>query len=423
MRNNLLPLLAERCLNEPLLMSATKASVIVDVLGGRIGVGSIDGPEPDANAFSAKERRRGNNGASFAAADGVAIIRVHGSLVNRGAWVGASSGLTSYEGLAAQIDAAEADADIKAHLLDMNSHGGEAAGMLEFAAKVAATTKPIIAHVNAVAASAAYGIASAADEIVMGSSASLGSIGVLIVHLDHSGEMEQKGRAATIIHAGAKKVDGNPFGPLSDRVKADLQTRVDAIYGDFTALVEAGRGDNLTAEMARSTEAGMFTGQAAIEAGLADRIATFDEVLTELQSKARMGATTRKETFKMGDKTSAETAENPITAADLDAAKAKAHGEGAAEANARTKAILTCDEAKGREAQAQTMALETSLSADEAKALLAKSPKASTKVETNVDSIEDRADGLPELGATEPPKTGAKTPMTDMAKSMNKEAS
>jgi len=50
--------------------------------------------------------------------------------------------------------------------------------------------------------------------------------------------------------------------------------------------------------------------------------------------------------------------------------------EGAAAAQARITAILTCEEAKGREPQAQNLALKTSLSVDEAKSLLATLPVA-----------------------------------------------
>ena len=116
-------------------------------------------------------------------------------------------------------------------------------------------TKPVTAFVNDMAASAAYGIASAANEIVVSPTSIVGSIGVVMLHADRSGELAAQGVKPTLIFAGSHKVDGNPFEPLSDAVRADLQASVDAHYRQFLDTVAAGRGRKLTADMARATEA------------------------------------------------------------------------------------------------------------------------------------------------------------------------
>src|SRR5690606_24272723 len=104
--------------------------------------------------------------------------------------------------------------------LDISSPGGEAAGMSGVAELIRAVrqTKPVLAFVNDVAASAAYGIASATDEIVVSPTSILGSIGVVMIHADRSGELAAQGIRPTLIFAGSHKVDGNPFEPLSDAV-------------------------------------------------------------------------------------------------------------------------------------------------------------------------------------------------------------
>ena len=160
----------------------------------------------------------------------------------------------------------------------------------------------------------------------------------------------------------------------------------------------------------------MFTGADAVAAGLADRIGTFDEVLRSLQTNARTGATTLKE-ISMGDKTSAETAELTFSAADIEAAKAEGYKTGGADATARISSILTSDEAKERRAQAETIALTTDLTAEQAKALLAAAP-----VETKAapPTIEERAEGLPEFGGGTP-ESKTNTPLTDLAAASNKE--
>lgn len=280
--------LADRVLGRPLLLHPTKAELILHVLQGRL---PIDGQAlaplgPEANRFVGEPRGFVGRTPTYSFIDGAGVVSITGSLVNRGAWIGASSGLTSYEGIAAQLERAAADPQVKTVVLDIDSPGGEATGMFSLAAKVRAVAaeKPVIAVVNDMAASAAYGIASQASEIVVSETSLVGSIGVVLTHLDRSGELAAKGVKPTLIYAGRHKVDGNPYGPLSDAIRADLQKEVANFYDLFTALVGQGRGSRLSEADARATEARTFIGQDAIDRGLADRIGTFDAVLAELQS-------------------------------------------------------------------------------------------------------------------------------------------
>ncbi|OYX97070.1 MAG: hypothetical protein B7Y80_21130, partial [Hyphomicrobium sp. 32-62-53] len=204
------------------------------------------------------------------------------------------SGLVSYEGLDALLREAEADPEIRAVVLDIDSPGGEATGMFTVAEQVRrlGAQKPVTAFVNDMAASAAYGIASAAHEIVVSPTSIVGSIGVVLTHMDRSAEMAKKGVKATLIYAGAHKVDGHPFGPLSESVQADLQAEVMAFYDQFVGLVARGR-TGLTEAAIRGTEARTFIGQDAIARGLADRIASLDDVLISLSNQAQAAATQR----------------------------------------------------------------------------------------------------------------------------------
>jgi signal peptide peptidase SppA len=283
--------IAERALNRPLLLAPEKAQVILAVLAGRIGVGA-----PAASRFEGDPWQRDEGGAPVKAKpynvkDGVGIITITGSLVARGAWIGASSGLTSYEGIQHQVKTAMADNAVRAVILDLHSPGGEATGAFETAALVRelAARKKTVAVVNGMAASAAYAIASGAGEIVTTETGVCGSIGVLYIHADMSQKLAKEGVKPTLIIAGARKADGNPFAPLPDGVKADFQREVDAVQTIFVTVVAAGRGARLTADQARATEARTFMGEAAVKAGLADRLGTFESVLAEL---AKAGTTT-----------------------------------------------------------------------------------------------------------------------------------
>lgn len=282
--------IADRVLNRPLLLHPGKAEVILHVLEGRIPLGdaALSPLTPDASRFVG-ERRGGLSRID----GGVAIISVIGSLVNRGAWIGASSGMTSYEGLGAQLREAASDRKVKAILLDLDSPGGEATGMFGLAEQIRAITaqKPVTAVVNDMAASAAYGLASQASRIVVSPTSLVGSIGVVLAHLDRSGELAAKGIKPTLIYAGAHKVDGNPYGPLSDAVRADLQAQVAKFYDQFVGVVAQGRGDRLNEQNARATEARTFIGQEAVDRGLADEVASFEAVLASLQSESPTRAT------------------------------------------------------------------------------------------------------------------------------------
>jgi len=215
--------------------------------------------------------------------NGIAIITIVGELVNRGAWVGASSGLVSYEGIAHQVTTAVKDARVRSMVLDVDSPGGEAIGCYEVAEVIrkAAAVKPIVGHANGWAASAAYGLLSGCTWISSIPSGGTGSIGVVLVHLDFAAYLESEGVKPTLIFEGAHKVDGNPYEPLPESVRDRLQAEVRKHYNMFVATVAAGR-PGLDPAAIRATEARVYTGEEARAAGLVDRVGTFDDVLAEL---------------------------------------------------------------------------------------------------------------------------------------------
>jgi len=398
--------IADRFLNRPLLLHPTKAEVIWHVLHGRLPVdGALAGPLPaDANRFLGRNSREDGSYRMVRVQNGVGILPIVGSLVNRGAWIGTSSGLVSYEGIGAMLRDAEADPEIHSVLLDIDSPGGEATGMFSVAEQIRqlSAKKPVTAFVNDMAASAAYGLASAAGEIVVSPTSMVGSIGVVLTHLDRSTEMAQRGLKATLIYAGAHKVDGNPYGPLPAAVHADLQAEVSKIYDQFVGLVARGRHALSLADI-RATEARTFIGQDAIARGLADRMASLDEVLAALSAEAPVAVTPR--TTDMAMNTSSPPTAlpapdlEPHTAA-LDAARA----EGAALERARITRILRHEVATGREAQAIALALDTDIAAEAALKVLAATPIVTTRAAA---TIAERAAAEAELGASAHAPTAA----------------
>ena len=266
--------LASRLYGTPLLIARSKLDVILSVLGPRIGLPEIDTavrlPTPKAGTSVGQP--------------GIAIIPVHGTLVRRAIGLEAASGLTSYGEIAARLDTALADPQVSGILLDLDSPGGEAGGVFELAARIRAANdiKPVWAHANDSAYSAAYAIAAAASRLTLSQTAGVGSIGVIALHVDQSIKDAKDGIAFTAIYAGHHKNDFSPHAPLSPQAASTLQTEVDRLYGIFVSQVAQMRG--LDSYAVRATEAGLLFGDAAVTAGLADAVASLDQVLVEFSN-------------------------------------------------------------------------------------------------------------------------------------------
>lgn len=177
-------------------------------------------------------------------------------------------------------------------LLEIDSSGGEAGGVFDVAQRLrtlAQTSgKPLWAIADEAALSAAYAIAAAADRLWLTRTAEVGSIGVVAVHVDESVADAKAGMTYTFLHAGAHKVDGHPHAPLPAPVAADIQADIEQLHDQFIALVAGFR--RLPPEAIRDTEARVYRGEAALQAGLADQIGTRAEAITALHRQLAMSA-------------------------------------------------------------------------------------------------------------------------------------
>ena len=278
--------IADRVLNRPLMVHPDKLAIIASVLDGRIG---IDASGLTAAALpSTRTASKGDNPYFSRRGDGVAVIPIVGSLVNRTGGLDAVSGLCSYEHVRRSLNAAANDEDISTIALDIDSAGGEAVGAFEIAAHVRAVAKlkPVMASVTGLCCSAAYAIGSASSQITVSPSSLVGSIGVVMLHLDRSRRLDQEGIVPTLIHAGKHKVDGNPLQPLSDDVREDLQAEINYFYSMFVDTVAVGR-PRLTPEDIRATEARTYIGGIAVTVGLADAVGTLADVVSGLSGMDR----------------------------------------------------------------------------------------------------------------------------------------
>lgn len=211
----------------------------------------------------------------------VAIVPVMGTITERASIMSRFSGGVSAEHLTAGLRELAADKSIASVILDVDSPGGSVGGMTELAAEIRALrdTKPVIGVANGLAASAGFWILSQASEVVVTPSGNVGSIGVFTAHEDHSAELEREGVKFTLVHAGKFKVEGNPFGPLDDEARAQIQGRVDAFFDMFIKDIAAGR--KVTPRHVRSNfgEGRLLMAVDAKAAGMVDRIATMNDTI------------------------------------------------------------------------------------------------------------------------------------------------
>jgi signal peptide peptidase SppA len=252
----------------------------------RFAAGADSSPETlEMVAHDAQTIAARRSDAQRAGGGAVAVLPFYGVSVQRPPPAMASgSGLMSTQSFSNAFRAALADDSIGGILIDIDSPGGSVFGVQELSNEIyqARGQKPVVAIANSLAASAAYWTGSSASEFYITPGGEAGSIGVFAAHENRAKAQEIAGVETVLISAGKYKVEGSPFGPLSDEAKAFMQTRVDAHYGAFTRAVARNRGVNVDAVRGGMGEGRTLGAQAAKDAGLVDGIMTFDQVLQKM---------------------------------------------------------------------------------------------------------------------------------------------
>lgn len=222
---------------------------------------------------------------------GIAVIPIRGVIAHRMGSMDDTSGGTSTERIGAMIEAVAADEAIGTIVYDVDSPGGTVTGVQELADQMFALRgqKKQIAHVNGMAASAAYWLASQADEIVSMPSGLSGSIGVFTVLQDVTAALEKEGIKIDVVKAGKFKAEGNPYEPMSEEGRAFIQGQVDEAYGQFVKAVARGRGVAVGDVRGGYGEGRALTAKDAKAAGLIDSVGTFDDTIGRLAGRSRSG--------------------------------------------------------------------------------------------------------------------------------------
>jgi signal peptide peptidase SppA len=226
----------------------------------------------------------------------VAVLPIVGVIAQRMDMMSEFSGGISTERLGKELDALLNDPEVGAIVLDVDSPGGNYYGTPEVADKIfqARGQKPIVAIANSMAASAAYWIASAADELVVTPSGDVGSIGVLAVHYDYSAQNEELGVKPTYVTYGRYKAEFNSDAPLGLESLQELQRRVDDAGETFVKVVAKQRGVAPQVVRDKFGQGRMFGAKEAVDRGLADRIDTLEGTIARLAGTKKAAGAGRK---------------------------------------------------------------------------------------------------------------------------------
>lgn len=272
---------SKKVFNKPHLISTEGFSEVTEYLASRPD--GLMTKEELAVARDIKERRK-----ELSLGEGdVGVIQVSGALTYEETLFSALCGMSSYQGILSQMRQA-VEEGYSTVILDVDSGGGEAYGTFETAKELRKLADEnnikLIAYVDGISASAAYGLSVAADEIIANPYAEVGSVGVLTRLVNMSEKEKKEGIATTYVYAGDQKIPFDAEGEWREDFLADIQEKVDKLYSDFVSHVATMRG--IEEESVRSTQAKMFDVEAAMSVGFIDKVmerGEFAEYLADIK--------------------------------------------------------------------------------------------------------------------------------------------
>jgi len=226
----------------------------------------------------------------------IGVLNITGPIVRYGGMMELSANVRSLETYSEEFKILENDHTIDTIVLNIDSPGGEAAGIAEFATYIRNSKKKVVAFIDDLGASAAYWIASATKEIYASQTAFVGSIGVVFTLVNDAKKLKKEGLEKIEIvstQSPKKRPDIS-----SDEGKNQIQTWADDLGKKFitsvakyrrvsedTVLEKFGQGDLLIADKAK-------------DVGMIDGISTFEGLIKKLQ---KQGAKMSNSTMSMQD--------------------------------------------------------------------------------------------------------------------------
>ena len=270
----------------PWLITEEGLQVILSIVDERLNNGRLS----DEEIVARLEGTDSSNGRLVSTTHStVGVLPLMGPIFGKANLMTEMSGATSLEAFSNDLAAMLKDDSISSVLLHIDSPGGSSDMVKEVADQIYAgrDSKPIYALADSMAGSAAYYLASQAQELYTTNSGMVGSIGVYTVHEDQSVADEQAGHKFTFISAGKYKTEGNEHQPLTQEAEAYRQEIVDEIYEGFLTDVARGRGTMVENVVENYGQGRVVTAKKALEGGMVDGITTFDNLVGKMAAQPR----------------------------------------------------------------------------------------------------------------------------------------
>ncbi|PSQ28075.1 signal peptide peptidase SppA [Halobacteriales archaeon QS_9_68_17] len=213
----------------------------------------------------------------------VGEVEVSGPITADGGGMPFRPGGASADELVEQIERADADGNVDALLVTLNTPGGQPVASDDIRRAIAGFDGPAVAHAKDLCASGGYMIACGCDEFVAHEDSLVGSIGVIANQRKFAEFADRYGVDLERFVGGEYKDTLDPMKPISDDERAYFQSVIDDSYDSFVDLVAESR--DLDREFVADTEARIYHGRQANANGLVDWLGARDEVEERLADR------------------------------------------------------------------------------------------------------------------------------------------
>ena len=286
--------LGARMFNVPLMIEPAKAEMVCAALMEHMGIsrfsrldgvtlGAIDLKQRAEDSLS-EERPQTR---FYQLQDGVAIIPIEGTLVQKQSGLDPWSGMTGYNQVLRKLREARSDPAVRGILLSIDSPGGEVAKCFEAADEIFSGSarnggKPVWSYCNEMMCSAAYALGGCADRVFMPNTGVIGSVGVWTMLVNMTKALDKDGIAVSLRRAGERKARGGAYEAWDQQTLDKIDAWIDQTWRIFANIVAQAR-PQMTFKNVLELEGDWFTGIDALPTGLVDGIGSEADVFDALR--------------------------------------------------------------------------------------------------------------------------------------------
>jgi signal peptide peptidase SppA len=217
-------------------------------------------------------------------------INLHGDLYTYITSPNSEEVLEDYENAVAseyiiyKIDEANADPEIKAIILEVDSYGGIPVAGEEIADYIKRSTKPVIGYIRSSGISAAYWAISSAGRIFASKNSDVGGIGVTMSYLQNVRKNEKEGLEYIQLSSGKFKDAGDPDKAITSEERKLFMRDINILHENFIEAVSQNR-DIPIEKVKEISDGSSVLGEEALRLGLIDEIGGYNEVRDYIKDK------------------------------------------------------------------------------------------------------------------------------------------